>query len=217
MDLRFKLPFSLLLAGPSGSGKTTFVHRLLLEGNEMLDPFPDKIVYIYEIWQNSFEELKRKIPQIIFVEGLPNDLDDVIPPNSTNTLLLLDDMMTHLKSTENVIVRLFTISRHKKISVCLLVQDLFYSKQLRTVSINANFIALFRSTRDRLQVMNLAKQMYPGETKFLLEAFVNATAEPYGYLLLDLRPTTPEQFRVRTNIFPGEKQFSYVRKDYKSK
>jgi len=46
--------------------------------------------------------------------------------------------------------------------------------------------------------------MFPSHPKFLVEAFEDATAQPYGYLLIDLRPETPDAFRVRTNIFHNE-------------
>jgi hypothetical protein len=54
--------------------------------------------------------------------------------------------------------------------------------------------------------------MYPGQSKFLVEAFKNATEKPFGYLLLDLKPDTDEKYRVRTNIFPDERQYVYVPK-----
>jgi len=54
--------------------------------------------------------------------------------------------------------------------------------------------------------------MYPGKTKFLTEAFKDATAEPFTYLLLDLKPDTNEKMRVRANIFPGEENCVYVPK-----
>jgi len=47
--------------------------------------------------------------------------------------------------------------------------------------------------------------MYPGKNQFLVEAFKDATDKPFGYILLHLKPDTEEKYRVRTNIFPGEK------------
>jgi hypothetical protein len=54
--------------------------------------------------------------------------------------------------------------------------------------------------------------MYPGQSKFLVEAFKDATEKPFGYLLLDLKPDTDEKYRVRTCIFPEEKQYVYLPK-----
>jgi hypothetical protein len=35
---------------------------------------------------------------------------------------------------------------------------------------------------------------------------------PFGYLLVDLKQDTDERCRIRTNIFPGETHYVYVRK-----
>ena len=92
-----------------------------------------------------------------------------------------------------------------------LTQNLFYkSKQTRTMSLNAHYIVLFKNPRDAMQISTLGRQMYPGQNKFLVEAFKNATEKPFGYLLLDLKPDTDEKYRVRTNIFPDERQYVYI-------
>jgi len=80
------------------------------------------------------------------------------------------------------------------------------------MSLNAHYIVIFKNPRDALQVATLARQMYPGQSKFLVEAFKNASEKPFGYLLLDLKPDTDEKYRVRTNIFPDETQYVYIPK-----
>ena len=42
--------------------------------------------------------------------------------------------------------------------------------------------------------------MYPGRSHFLMEAFQDATKHPFGYLLIDLKPKTPDFLRIRTSI-----------------
>ena len=44
--------------------------------------------------------------------------------------------------------------------------------------------------------------MYPGNSKYMLEAYKDATSAPHGHLLLDLKQSTPYNLRLRTNIFP---------------
>ena len=61
--------------------------------------------------------------------------------------------------------------------------------------------------------MGLGKQMFPGQSSLLTEAYKSATSEPYGYLLIDLKTTTPDHLRLRSNIFPGELQSVYVPKN----
>jgi hypothetical protein len=106
------------------------------------------------------------------------------------------------------------VSHHRNVSVVYLSQNLFYrSKQNRTMSLNTHYMVLFKNPRDATQVANLSRQMYPGRSKFLVEAFKDATAKPYGYLLIDLKPDTDEKFRVRANIFPNDdRQYVYVPK-----
>ena len=62
------------------------------------------------------------------------------------------------------------------------------------------------------KVANLARQMYPGKSAFMIEAFKNATSAPYGYLLIDIKQETDDKFGLRTGLFPGDDLFVYVRK-----
>ena len=180
----------------------------------MIDGVPEKILYCYGAYQSMFDEMKNEIPNIFFVEGLPNDLLDMVDSRQRN-LLILDDLMSELADNK-MMIQLFTKGRHNNLSVIFIVHNLFYQgKEMRTVSLNASYIVLFRSPRDKTQIMNLAKQMYPGNAKFVLEAYENAAERSHEYLVIDLRSNTPEQFRLRTNIFPDETQYAYVRRDYK--
>jgi hypothetical protein len=81
------------------------------------------------------------------------------------------------------------------------------------MSLNAHYVVLFRNPRDANQVATLVRQMYPGNGKFMLEAYKDATEKSYGYLLIYLKPDTDEKFRVRTNTFSDDtKQYMYVPK-----
>jgi len=201
MDVRFKHPFTCMVAGPTSSGKSVFTFRLITEANKQITPPPEQIVYCYGEYQTEF----KKYPWVTFKEGLP-DVSEF--DGSQRTLLILDDLMT---KTNNDVSDIFTkISHHRNVSVIFLTQNLFYqTKQSRTMSLNSHYLVLFKNPRDALQVATLGRQMYPNNSKFLVEAFRDATEKPYGYLLLDLRADTLEKFRVRTNIFAGEVQFVY--------
>ena len=45
-----------------------------------------------------------------------------------------------------------------------------------------------------------------------MESFQDATSQPYGYLLFDLHPSTPDDYRLRSNIFNS---FPHVYKERK--
>jgi len=68
----------------------------------------------------------------------------------------------------------------------------------------------------KILVMELSlprcRDMYPNSSKFAVEAYQDATSVRYGYLLVDLKSDQDERCRLRTNIFPGETQYAYVKK-----
>lgn len=205
MDPRFKHPFTCVVAGPTGSGKSYFASKLVAHAGTMIDPPPEKIMWAYGEWQ----ELYTTMPGVEFVEGLP---DVTTFRSGCRTLLIIDDLMTE---TDDRVTKLFTkASHHRDVSVIHLVQNLFSkNKEHRTISLNAQYLVLFKNPRDASQIMHLAKQMYPQSVKFLVEVFRDITSTtPHSYLLVDLKQNTPEHMRLRTNVFPGEIQYVYLRK-----
>ena len=192
--------------------KVRFVKRVLESGEEMIDGAPENITWCYGMYQPAYDEMQMSIPNITFVEGIPSDLESMIDPSIRN-LIVLDDMMQEL-SNDQRITNLFTKGcHHRNLSVIFILQNIFHrGKELRDVSLNCHYLVLFKSPRDSSQVTHLAKQMFPGHSKYMQEAFQDATSRPYGYLLCDLKPETLTDFQLRTNIFPGETQYAYVRK-----
>ena len=204
MDPRWKHPFTSIIAGPTGCGKTQFVLTFLQHIDELVTPTPSKVVYSFAEWQPAYRQLPS---YVTLVEGSP-----AIPDFSKDPMLIIiDDQMD---TTSKSITSLFTKgSHHRNISVIYIVQNLFDSnKEHRTISLNAHYLVLFKNPRDGSQITHLAKQMYPGQTKYVQEAFALATREPHGYLLLDLKQSTPDNMRTRSHIFPGEIQEVYIKK-----
>jgi hypothetical protein len=204
MDVRFKHPFTCIIAGPTKAGKTVYTFKLISEAHEQITPPPQKIVYCYGEYQPVFNDH----PHITFHEGLP-DVEDF--DGKQRTLLIIDDLM---KEAGDGVEKIFTkISHHRNVSVIFLTQNLFFqSKQFRTMSINTQYMIVFKNPRDALQIATLGRQMYPNNSKFLVEAFRDATARPHGYLLVDLHPETLEKYRIRSNIFDGERHYVYLPK-----
>ena len=212
MDVRLQHPYTCLIAGPTSCGKTQFVKKIIEEGEHVVNGSAEKIIWLYGEYQPAYMELSSKFPHILFIEGIPENLNEYIDPKFRN-LIVIDDLMSETGNDKKV-TNLFTKgSHHRNLSVILLLQNLFYNgKESRTISLNAHYIVLFKNPRDNTIVTSLAKQMYPGKIKFLQEAFRDATKLPYHYLFLDLKPYTDEKFRVRTCIMPSETQYAYVNK-----
>ena len=204
MSLAFKHPFTAIVAGPTSCGKTRFVFRLIEHASRMIDPPPSKIVYCYGEYQQLFSEYRH----VEFNHGRPS-LDDF--DGKQTVLLVLDDLMNEVDQT---VASLFTKgSHHRNVSVVFLTQNLFSkNKFARTISLNAHYMILFKNPRDASQFAHLARQMYPNKSQFAVEAYKDATREPYSYLLIDLRPEQDETLRLRSNVFPGETHYVYVPK-----
>ena len=149
------------------------------------------------------------IPTIEFVKEIPESLenDSYLDVNIRN-LIVIDDQMIEA-GKDNRIVNLFTKgSHHRNLSVIYIVQNLFHQgKGNRSISLNSHYLVLVKNPRDKLQILTLAKQMYPSETAWFIKEYEEVVRRPYGYLFVDLRPTTPERCRLRTNVLPGEERF----------
>ncbi len=208
VDLRFKHPFSAVVAAASMGGKTSFVSRLVENFGEMCTVKPDRIIWCYSEWQQSYDKIIQ-IPGVDMVEGLPDIQDLRNDPRSK--LLICDDLMAEL-SKSPILTTLFTRGcHHWSTSIIMLVQNVFYSN-LRNARINTTYIVIFKSPGDKVGITTLARQLYPGKTKYFMQAFADATSIPYGYLLIDLTQTMDDKLRLRTGIFPGETCFAYLPK-----
>jgi hypothetical protein len=139
-------------------------------------------------------------------QGLP-DLDTLDPREKH--LIILDDLMDE---TNQKVSSLFTKkSHHRNIIVMYIVQNLFHrGKHHKTISHNVIYMVVFQNQRDVSQIMALAHQMHPQRTKYFLEAYTAATAQPHGYLVIDMKQESPAILRLRSHIFPSEEQKAYA-------
>lgn len=200
MALHWKHPFTAIVAGPTGCGKTSFVIKFVRFAGEVVLPPPARIVWCYGTYQKEFNALT----DVDFHEGLP-DLDML----QEKTLLIIDDLMHEADDRVN---KIFTKhSHHKDVSVMFLTQNLFH-KQARTMTLNSHYLILFKNPRDALQITYLARQMFPGRSKFMIEAFNDATTKPYTYLVVDLKADTDDKYRLRSGVFPDEENYVYLPK-----
>ena len=191
----------------------TWVNQLLQYRQTIVHPVPENKVRFYGGFQKAYTDISRAIPSIRFIEGVPTDFNEYVDSDRTN-VFILDDLMTEIKTNQSV-THLFTKgSHHRNLSVIVLLQNLFQQgPESRTISLNSHYLVVFKNPRDASSITHLAKQMYPGNIRFMQEAYRDATIEPYGYLFIDLKPDTDERLRLRTNIFPTDaRHYVYVRK-----
>ena len=199
---KFKHPFTCLIAGPTGSGKTFLLRRILKHHNKLISNVtsPIKVLWAYGQWQSLYSVPISSNVIVNYHDGLPSQasIQEFNPE-----IIILDDLMNQFdknKDLENLFIKQ---SHHLNISVIFAVQNLFY-KTVRTISLNTQYLILMKSPRDAQQILNLARQIFPNNPKFLTEAYNDATKQAYGYIKIDLTPDTPEQFRVQTRFTPEE-------------
>jgi len=178
------------------------VVELLQRIHTHMQPSPQRIIWLYKRWQPLYDVIRTTVvPRVEFIKGVPLNLekDDFLNTDVRN-LIVLDDMATDA-SKDSRITDLFTEgSHHRNLSVIALNQNLYFSKD-PTQRRNCHYLILFNNAVDRQPVMTLARQMYPNNPRELLRHFEDAVGRPFGYLLVDLKPTTPETMRMRTDIF----------------
>ena len=197
----FKSPFTMMIAGPSGSGKTYLVRNLLSNHDILIQSSKSsmKVIWAYGQWQSLYTE-KVANCGIEYLEGLPsqNEISERRPD-----LIVIDDLMNEL-ANDVKLGNLFTKgSHHMNINVIFITQNLFQQgKQMRNISLSCHYLIIMKNLRDRSQIDILGRQMK--KFKQLEEAFNDATKGPYGYLLIDLRQDTKENFMIRTRIIPQE-------------
>jgi hypothetical protein len=198
MDGRLFTPFSMGVFASRLSGKSVFTKNLLLAQKEMIEKPFRKVIWIYKTWQEDlFKELTNRDFEIEFLDDLPN-FDSM--GKQENTVIVIDDFMAEASNSTQV-QSLFTRGRHLGLSVIYLSQNLFHKgKHSRDLSLNMDYIVLFKNVRDATQISHLARQMYPNNSKFLISAYEQATREPYNHLFLDLKPNGNESLRVRGDI-----------------
>src|SRR3990167_1434163 len=175
----FHHPTSIVVTGPTRSGKTYFVIKCLK--HSLIQPFPNRILFLYKEWQPAYDELKILLPDVEFHEGLDGPLLNSLTGADKN-LVIIDDLMSSVGESKQI-SKLFTQeSHHKNLTVIFLVQNLFYhGKEMRNISLNAHYLVLYKNPRDKSQIRYLAQQIFPENTKFLANAFNNATLHPHSY------------------------------------
>ncbi|CAG2232646.1 unnamed protein product [Mytilus edulis] len=209
--VKFESPTSIFIAAPSGTGKTVLTKKILEHADGMFKVPPSRIFFCYSMWQKLYTEMKDEIKNIQFYQGLPT-MEDLSEwgAEEGHKILVLDDLMITGADSEELVHMMCVGSHHSNFTVIFLLQNIFHkSKSLRTASLNCHYFILMGSKRDPLQIQTLGRQMFPGKTKYFMDAYQKATATSYGFLLVDINPHSDKTYQLRTNILPGQDTIVY--------
>src|SRR5437868_5442427 len=174
--LKFIHPFTCMVSGPTSSGKTYLI-RNILSAHQMLIKFEEKIQNLKVLWaygqiQNLYSQEISSNVTTKYISGLPSE--EEIKEFNPN-ILVIDDLMSDLGDDKNI-ANLFTRgSHHLGISVIFITQNLFHQgKQMRTIGLNSHYYIIMKSVRGKAQLRHFCSDVFPGKTKYLLEAYDDA-------------------------------------------
>ena len=218
-DARFQIPSNMMIVGPTSSGKTTWLKNLLKHKKEYFNVEPKQLLLFYKENQKIYDEMENimndgkaeKTGFSVFkkFKNSPKSVEElkeifITFPKKVPKIVVFDD---YLDEVGPVLKYLFTVlTHHYNCFTIFLSQTLFdKTKELRTLSINTQYMVLFNNPRDRMSISQLAKQVFPGKVDLLNQAYQKATKDrAYGYILLDFHQRQDDRIRVRSHIFPEE-------------
>jgi len=212
-DITFTLPHPCLmsLCGPTAAGKSTVAFEIIRRRKELFAEPIEKVTYVYTEYQPKFSELEASDRNIRFTKDL-NEIDQI---KSGPHLVILDDLQQELttdKKMRELVTQFFLRkSHHRGISCCLLLQNPF-AKNLRDINLNSQVMLIWDYARDRSVMSHIAKQICPGQTKFLQQAYEDAvTRSEFGYLVLIFHPRLKKyKYWVRSSLFPSSDTVVYA-------
>jgi len=202
-DYRLKNGAVIQIAGPSGAGKTYFVCNLLSRKNMFRSPIRE----IY--WHSGVAEgelgctMKKlhSLKRLHYIQGLPEGWTD---QPKFHDVIVIDDLFEEANNDAVTFNQLFTkIARHRQVTVIFLTQNLFHQGgKHRTRNLNVHYLVIFKNPRDQTAIDFIARQAYPSDRMFLVDAFIDATKnKPYGYIFIDFTQECPDDLRVRSDVF----------------
>ena len=210
-DLKLIHPFSLIISGPTSSGKSTLLFQILENLHQNTDTLIQQVVFIYGVYQDVY----KNYPNFFFTDNL--DYMDLKP--SVPTIIVLDDVMSTVNNSKKL-EDLFTRGvHHKKISVVLSLQNLFYrGSVMKTLRDNAMYIILTRHIQDVSKLDTFARQLERKNSCYFKTSYEEAVSRKYGYLMCDLHPHSnlrdgPLKIKYRSLIHQPEGQILYLPKD----
>ena len=211
--LKFEHPSNIMVAGPTNSEKTQLVvHCLKHEMFEIVQTdliedvsqrkFPERLIWIYASKQKLYNHVRDEIfPDVEFTTDF--DILQTLDYSKINLVILDDKRITKL---------FLSRYHHQNTSVIYIVQNLFAKgSESRDISLNTQYFVIMKSNRNMDQVKTLGGQIFgSGTGKEIAAIYEDATIEPYTHLLIDNHISTPNEFRLRSGIFPGQHNNVYV-------
>ncbi len=189
----------------TGSGKTNLLLNMILRDIFQYNKYYKKIFIVsptlnhddnYTILESyKAKKGKAEIVMITDFEDVETVLTDILNECKSEKgkyLLILDDMLAMIDNQKKL-QELYTSGRHAGLSVWCSIQS--YTKIPRVCRLNTIDYIIFTIAKNELEMV--ASDLADDKQKFI-EAYKEATNEPYGFLQVRTRATPDRRF---TNSF----------------
>ena len=130
---------------------------------------------------------------------------DLIDQLQKPVLLICDDDLA-FQIKETFLNEITTKRAHHQSIFLIFVTQSLFEKSLKVAGKNTSYLILTRSPSSRIKTRTFGTQLFPRNLAFFMNAFDDATSRNWGYLLLDLHPASDPILKVRTNIFPTDRE-----------
>jgi hypothetical protein len=197
-DLKFKLPFGMIVVGASGAGKSTFILKFIAQCDQLIEPKPASVAYCFGE-MSSLVPLLQKCGVSVYA-GVPSE--ELIKRHAKPLLLILDDCL--LDISQKTLSEMFTKKSHHQHYACVFASQDAFDPKIKVARQNAQYIVLMRSPNSALAIRNIGVQLFPKQLDYFLDAYKQATSVPFGYMLIDNHASSDPTLRLRTNIFKDD-------------
>ena len=213
-DIRFKENFKIFVCGPSRCGKTVFIKDLLQNIPSITKQNISKVIYVYKVWQQTFEDMKLQGLVHFFLREEENIVEKIKKLSFGEYSLVIFDDLINSKNLEEISNLFVVDGRHSNYSMIFTSQRMFVNNEyFRQISNNCDYIVVFKNPRNYSEIRTLAQQLTPMSLD-LLEIYTKATKDPFTYLLINLTQECNEDVKFLSHLFDYDHYVkTYVKKD----
>ena len=212
-DIRFKENFKIFVCGPSRCGKTVFIKDLLQNIPSITKQNISKVIYVYKVWQQTFEDMKLQGLVHFFLREEENIVEKIKKLSFGEYSLVIFDDLINSKNLEEISNLFVVDGRHSNYSMIFTSQRMFVNNEyFRQISNNCDYFVVFKNPRNHSEIRTLAQQLTPLNLE-LLQIYAKATTEPYSYLFINLTQECDESIKFLSHLFDYDHYVKcYVRK-----
>ena len=194
-------------------GKTEFIIQLIENRQKLFTSEFSRIIFcqpesLAHRPNQAFERIKASFSRAELVNGLPNVSKLNLDLNNLPCLIIIDDQMTTLLESADVLNLISVQVQHMKLSVIIVLHNFFApSKYGKSITRNLNYLVFFKNPSDLRELRNISCQITPthptfmqANFSFLAERFPN---DPSHYVVVNGHHRSQmTNLQIYTHIFP---------------